>query len=264
MAQASGIVLVSLAKQHDPTSCCFFCCLAGYAGVQYKKMRILIETYSQSKQLHHSYCIEGERQATIGALTSFLEQDVNISRQGNPDYWHAEFETFGIEESRTLKERQMGKSLSGGKKVFVVAFDFITIEAQNALLKVLEEPSEGTHIFLIVPTAEILLPTVRSRLFTVRHAEKERDQTQVKKFLGARRPERLEMIKRFVDDKDKSGTLRFLEQLEVECARALTSKEGAQACETVLAMKGYMYDRSASVKMILEHLATVLPRISKT
>lgn len=39
----------------------------------------------------------------------------------------------------------------------------MTQQAQNALLKLLEEPRERLHIILITPTPEKLLPTVRSR-----------------------------------------------------------------------------------------------------
>ena len=43
-------------------------------------------------------------------------------------------------------------------------FDKATNEAQNALLKVLEEPSPRTYFVLVTPHPEILLATLRSRL----------------------------------------------------------------------------------------------------
>lgn len=43
----------------------------------------------------------------------------------------------------------------------------LSIEAQNALLKTLEEPPEGTIIVLTVNNAQSLLPTVRSRAQTI-------------------------------------------------------------------------------------------------
>lgn len=42
--------------------------------------------------------------------------------------------------------------------------------AANALLKTLEEPPEGSHIFLITSRADSLLPTIRSRCQTLRFA----------------------------------------------------------------------------------------------
>ena len=46
--------------------------------------------------------------------------------------------------------------------------DKMTPSAQNALLKTLEEPPEDTVFFLLTETPGALLPTVRSRLRTVR------------------------------------------------------------------------------------------------
>lgn len=53
----------------------------------------------------------------------------------------------------------------GGKRIAVIEFsDLLTIEAQNGLLKLLEEPPLDTLILLLVATPGKLLPTVRSRL----------------------------------------------------------------------------------------------------
>jgi DNA polymerase-3 subunit delta' len=55
-----------------------------------------------------------------------------------------------------------GESLAG--KVFIVdEAHLLGIEAQNTLLKTMEEPPEGTVIVLVTPSEDRLLPTVRSR-----------------------------------------------------------------------------------------------------
>lgn len=48
--------------------------------------------------------------------------------------------------------------------IIVDQADTMTIEAQNALLKTLEEPPEGTVIILLGNNSQALIPTVRSRL----------------------------------------------------------------------------------------------------
>jgi len=45
--------------------------------------------------------------------------------------------------------------------------DRLTVQAQNALLKVIEEPPQGVYIFLLCEEASQMLPTVRSRVQTV-------------------------------------------------------------------------------------------------
>lgn len=56
------------------------------------------------------------------------------------------------------------------KLLFVLHAESMTREAQNAFLKVLEEPPENTQIILFAQNSESLLPTVLSRCVVV-HAE---------------------------------------------------------------------------------------------
>ncbi len=49
-------------------------------------------------------------------------------------------------------------------KYIVLAGNSFTIEAQNSLLKVLEEPPKNIEFIIISPTKSNLLPTIRSRL----------------------------------------------------------------------------------------------------
>ena len=49
-------------------------------------------------------------------------------------------------------------------KIIVIAATKFGEEAQNALLKILEEPPKNTVFFLITPFINALLPTIRSRL----------------------------------------------------------------------------------------------------
>lgn len=70
----------------------------------------------------------------------------------------------GIEEIRQLKHRLNLKPYSSPFKVGLLEnAQFLTIPAQNALLKTLEEPPEKTLLILTAPTLQILLPTIVSR-----------------------------------------------------------------------------------------------------
>jgi len=56
------------------------------------------------------------------------------------------------------------RSASGGAKVFVVQeAERMTVAAQNALLKTLEEPPSGTFLILLAEQLEQLMPTILSR-----------------------------------------------------------------------------------------------------
>ncbi len=52
-------------------------------------------------------------------------------------------------------------------KVIVILFNKFQREAQNAMLKILEEPPDNVMIVLICPSKSILLPTILSRLLVV-------------------------------------------------------------------------------------------------
>lgn len=82
----------------------------------------------------------------------------------NPDFFYFDREKFQIEDSRRLKEFAFKKSFSGNGKVFQVKFREITKEAQNALLKIMEEPPYGTYFFMCAPDQNSIIDTLKSRL----------------------------------------------------------------------------------------------------
>lgn len=72
--------------------------------------------------------------------------------------------SFGIEEILHWQERVYRKHYEGKYKVFILEHaDRLTLPAENALLKVIEEPPERTIIILSAQNAETLLPTIQSR-----------------------------------------------------------------------------------------------------
>ena len=72
--------------------------------------------------------------------------------------------TLGIDDVRTLQKRLYLKPFKSKTKAMVIAIlDRVTIEAQNSLLKVLEEPPNHTIIVLVSLNKELFLPTVLSR-----------------------------------------------------------------------------------------------------
>lgn len=52
--------------------------------------------------------------------------------------------------------------------LLIIEAQNLTLEAQNALLKTLEEPSEKTQLILTAPTTDSVLPTIASRCIEIR------------------------------------------------------------------------------------------------
>lgn len=75
-----------------------------------------------------------------------------------------EGDAFGIDRVRAALACASLSVSPGKKKVIVLErAETLTLEAQNCLLKRLEEPPDGTVFLLITANANALIPTVRSR-----------------------------------------------------------------------------------------------------
>lgn len=248
-------------------------------------MQIIIDAYKKTQQLHHAYLIEGEREVVFAKLSVFLKKEIGIENVGNPDFWHGEFEKFGIDEGRRLKNLQSKRRVTGLPRVFIISTHFFTKEAQNTLLKVFEDPTEKTHFFIITPSAENILPTLKSRLFivtdeSISNLSKE-SITLAEEFLHGDVSERIKIVKPLIENKDKINTLVFLDTLETLLYQILRkdspcAKSGQDSSEqgrTLLRLKydnifsdiikcrSYLYGNAPSLKMILEHLVVTVPRL---
>ena len=89
---------------------------------------------------------------------------------------------------------------AGENKVLIIAASRAYHEAQNALLKIFEEPTADTHFFLVMPSSEGLLPTLKSRLYIVEGESGNRGEAEAKGFLSATKPKRLEIVKKMTDE----------------------------------------------------------------
>jgi len=89
----------------------------------------------------------------------------------HPDYKviNEDGETIKIEQIRALIEKVIEKPIISNKKVYIINdCDKMTNEAQNCLLKTLEEPPEFVTIILISSNENLLLNTIKSRCMKVK------------------------------------------------------------------------------------------------
>ena len=76
--------------------------------------------------------------------------------------------SFKVDYVREIKSRAYLSPNEAGKRVFLIAnAECMTVQAQNALLKVLEEPPETAVFILTTQNREKLLTTVLSRVVTI-------------------------------------------------------------------------------------------------
>lgn len=245
--------------------------------------------------LHHAYVIESSKEEGLRAVRGLIEE-FGIAIRGNPDFHEHVVDAFLLEHAELLRSEQSYFGAEGARKIFLVAFNTMLSEAQNALLKTLEEPTEGTHFFFVTETREHLLPTFLSRVQVIaRQSLVPSPQSLVnnagEKFLRATVSERMEMItpmtKAKDDDKPKAreDARAFLESLEraiyqkfsgstrsglkevsprpdLVLQTGLSSTEAVSALENVILAKRHLSGRSPSLKLLLEHLALTAPKVS--
>ncbi len=214
---------------------------------------------------HHAYYLEGPTEL-LPAVEAQARKDLGFPKN-SPDVHVQSFEKFGIEESRALIGKAALKATEG-RALYVIATASIQSEAQQALLKLLEEPSAGTVLILLVPHGS-LLPTVRSRCLPFPFTgEASASNKEAKSFLKVSPKERSEQIAELLDEEEgtRERAREFLSALERELYAGFTKKgaareELARGMEDIARFRMYLGDRAPSVKMMLEHLAATLPRI---
>ena len=198
--------------------------------------------------MHHAYLLIGERETCLNELESAL-------RVPSTDVVFYENERFGIGEVRSLREEASLRPLEERYRNFVLIPGQMTTEAQNALLKILEDPMDTARFYIITRSDEQLLPTLRSRLMIrdVRRVEGSITK-EAQSFVSGTYAERLEYIAERIKDSDFVWIKDLLSGLEVWAQRCGRK----EALEAILLTERYIERRGASKKMLLEHLALTL------
>lgn len=91
---------------------------------------------------------------------------VEFDSNNNPDFLYVKPEgnSIKIEQIRELQKKIQEKPIISSKKVYIIDdADLMTKEAQNCLLKTLEEPPEFATIILIGSNENAFLTTIKSR-----------------------------------------------------------------------------------------------------
>ncbi|MFA5319263.1 MAG: hypothetical protein WC387_02770 [Candidatus Paceibacterota bacterium] len=248
----------------------------------------------------HAYLLIGEREFWRKTLETELKKFLKIENlTSSPDIWWQDYESFGLKEAQALMEREARHGFGEQGRFFILGISSMTPEAQNALLKTFEEPALDAHFFIMARTAEIFLPTLRSRLVILTDrqlgsltsklkidAKIERNEVgfcasaeevvlqvspksdfgSADQFLKMDLPERLDFIqKEFLKPKDKkkSEIIDFVIELEKTLRAQINmrqiTKDEEFALHELAKCQRYFQNPRSSNRLILEHLALVIP-----
>ncbi|MGC8776228.1 MAG: hypothetical protein ACP5QN_02880 [Minisyncoccia bacterium] len=135
-----------------------------------------LKNLADKNLLFHSYIFFGQHKIgkkTISlALANYLEKkEFDLPKHLlsdflfiDPDRFKIENEETILDEVRTIKNFLYQKpNISFYKTVVIDNAEHLTVYAQNALLKISEEPQPNSLIILICSEPEMLLPTINSR-----------------------------------------------------------------------------------------------------
>ena len=221
--------------------------------------------------LHHAYLLVGDHAAIVPGLLAFIEQELKMRAQGNPDLLQATHDTFGVDDARELARAALRRSL-GGRAVFVLTVRSFTHEAQNALLKLIEEPIPGTHFFFIVPNTATLLPTLLSRFVVVPVTAStleggdsslvDASSAAAEKFLAAAPHARLKIVGKMIEEKNIEEATNFFNTLErtlFQRGEFRKSHPHQRFLKELIRARTFLNSRSPSLKIILEHIALTAP-----
>ncbi len=122
-------------------------------------------------------------QSTHAAPCGICESCTMVKNAVNPDVVHvapaAGKKSIGVDEIEAMSAEAYIRPVYSPKKVFVFEHaEQLTQQAQNKMLKLIEEPPAYAVFVLIIPSAELLLPTVQSRCVKIRFAPAEEHLTE--------------------------------------------------------------------------------------
>ena len=136
-------------------------------------------------QVSHAYILNGERGAGKKMLAHLFAMTL-LCEKGGPDpcnechsckqaesgnhpdiirVTHEKPNSISVDDIREqVNNTIMIKPYQGPYKIYIIdRADLMTVQAQNALLKTIEEPPQYAVIMLLTENAELLLPTITSR-----------------------------------------------------------------------------------------------------
>jgi len=150
--------------------------------IGHKKIQDFFKKAIENDKLAHAYCFSGieslgKKALALELAAEFLETTVD-KLEKNADFvllgrvidqkTEKMKKEISIEQVRELKSFLQNFSWGKvGRKIVVInEAEKLSLGASNSLLKLLEEPGQGVHFFLITTNSDLLLETIKSRCQT--------------------------------------------------------------------------------------------------
>lgn len=153
------------------------------------------------------------------------------------------------------------------ERIGLISFHTAGVPAQNAMLKVLEEPRVGVRFIVVTSNKDSLLPTVLSRLQMVGlQKEKNSNLEMAELFLETKPTARIKLpfVTELLSREDEEGrkNREVLREFILNLTESLKIQKNIKSkyIEETIEMSSYAGDPSSSGKAILEYLSLLLPQ----
>ena len=146
---------------------------------------------------------------------------------------------IGIDDIEWLYNFAITMAGEKGRKV-VVCTSNITYQAQNALLKMIENMQQGVYFYFCIPKNITILETLKSRCMIIESEEPTKVSNQFKKFIESSLVERLIILDGIWSDSDKSRRTiisNFLKDLEFYIHTLIQSGDSWQIKKPAIILK---------------------------
>ena len=246
------------------------------------KIKEYLKTSIEQKKVSHSYLfigIEGIGKKIIAKefakemlclseknCANTCKSCIEFESQNHPDFEIIEPDgnSIKIDQIREMQRKIQEKPIISDKKIYIINdSQKMTKEAQNCLLKTLEEPPEFAIIILIGSNESLFLDTIKSRCIIL-HFEPI-DNNSLKKFIEDNYDIKnidAETLKIFqgsigkaIDLKDKISEYSQIEKMLKE----LDKKDLIE----IVNMSKIIYDSKEEIYSILEYINVILLELSK-
>ena len=194
---------------------------------------------------------------------SCIEFDTN----NNPDFTCIEAldgKVIKIDQIREMQVKVQEKPIISNNKVYIINnANLMRVEAQNCLLKTLEEPPEFVTIILVTANENELLSTIKSRCMILKFEPISNDD-----------------MKKYLDENYQiQPTESMLEMFQGSISKALELKDKNEMYEQIkelienlnkrdligtLEKSQILYESKEEIQKILEYINTILLKLAKT
>lgn len=215
--------------------------------VSNQNVKSTVLSFIKLQRFPHAILIEGENSAENTALAEFLATAAVCGKENSPcgacrNCHQAQVKShpditcvspldgkknLSVDQIRAVRSDAFVKPHSADRRAFILnEANRMNAQAQNALLKVLEEPPAGVVFILIAPSKTYMLDTIISRcvlLSLSSAAEQDNYSDEASRFvdlmISGSEYEMLKLLSVF--EKNRVAAENFMHALAVECAKRM-------------------------------------------